>query len=175
MSKKLPHHIESMLRVNQAGEYGAIRIYQGQLKTLQDASEHVIIKEMEEGEKKHLNTFNQLIVEHQVQPTLFTPLWHMGGFLMGAVTGFLGKKAAHTCTKAVEEVIEQHYQSQINALEYDPHPLAQELRQTFIQFREEEIGHRDIAQERGASDNDSFLSRGIKMISTAAIEISKRL
>ena len=175
MSKKLPPHIESMLRVNQAGEYGAIRIYQGQLKTLQNSSEHATIKEMEEGEKKHLSTFNQLMVEHQVHPTLFTPLWHVGGFLMGAVTGMLGKKAAHTCTKAVEEVIEQHYQSQIDALEHDLHPLAQELRETFIQFRKEEIEHRDIAQERGASNDDNLLSRGIKMISTAAIEISKRL
>lgn len=173
--RQLPPHIKSMLRVNQAGEYGAIRIYQGQLKTLKDKDEQAVIKEMEEGEQAHLKTFNTLLVEHDVPPTLLTPLWHVGGYLMGAVTGILGKRAAHTCTKAVEEVIEEHYQSQIDALEHDPHPMANVLRGTFIQFRKEEIAHKETAEHRGAYASTGPLSQVIKFISKAAINISKRV
>ena len=166
-----------MLRVNQAGEYGAVCIYRGQLKTMTSTQERAIIQDMEAGEQHHLSTFNNLLLEHRVPPTLLSPLWHVGGYIMGMVTGALGSKAAHACTKAVEEVIEEHYFTQIQALEHDSHPLAPSLRETFIKFREEEMEHKNIAHDRGADDAPfaHIISRGVKIISRLAIAASKKI
>lgn len=176
-SKKLPPHLESMLRVNQAGEYGAVRIYGGQLKTMRDEGERPIIAQMEEEEKRHLSQFNDLLFTHHVAPTLFTPLWHMGGAALGVFTGFLGNRAIHTCTKAVEDVIEEHYQDQIDALEHDNHPLSPHLREIFTDFRNDELHHKDIAEHKLSETTLplQLLEKGIKALAKFAIALSKRV
>lgn len=166
-----------MLRVNQAGEYGAVRIYQGQMDVLKNSPEQKTLAEMKQQEEVHLKTFNDLLIEHDVRPTLLTPLWHVGGYLMGAVTGLLGEKAAHACTEAVEKVIEEHYASQVQELKNDSHPRAQEFAKLFDQFKEEEVAHKDLAIEKGAHDAPAYslLSKAVSLISMAAIEVSKRI
>ena len=94
-----------MIRVDQAGEYGAVRIYQGQRAVLRN---NKVLKQMESQEREHLARFNALVVEHKVRPTLLQPLWHLAGFALGAGTALLGEKAAMACTVAVEDVIEEH-------------------------------------------------------------------
>ena len=177
LSKKLPSHLESMLRVNQAGEYGAVRIYGGQLKSMGDNTERPIIAQMEQEEQRHLAQFNDLLIEYQVLPTLFTPLWHVGGAALGLLTGLLGKRAIHTCTQAVEDVIVDHYQSQIDTLESDPHPLSPSLQKIFTQFRNDELHHKEIAQEhlQDAPFPLQLLGKGIKTLSQLAIALSKRI
>ncbi len=175
--QKLPTHIEAMLRVNQAGEYGAVRIYKGQMDTLKKSPEHKTLADMKEQEEIHLQTFNEIIVENNVRPTLLTPLWHIGGYLMGAVTGLMGEKAAHACTEAVENVIEEHYTSQVEALKNDPHPRAREFADLFEQFKEEEIAHKNLAIQKGASEAPFYktLIHVVSFISKTAIALSKKI
>ncbi|MYJ72909.1 MAG: demethoxyubiquinone hydroxylase family protein, partial [Rhodospirillaceae bacterium] len=104
--------IHSMIRVNQAGEYGAARIYAGQLAVLGDGEDGPVLREMAEQEQKHLDTFNRMIAERQVRPTVMTPVWHVAGFALGAATALMGREAAMACTVAVEEVIDEHYADQ---------------------------------------------------------------
>lgn len=165
--------IKSIIRVDQAGEYGAKRIYEGQLRVLKNKACASVIEEMYAQELDHLNAFNELMVKNRVRPTLFQPLWHVGAYVLGAGTALLGEKAAMACTAAVEEVIDEHYQEQIEALGTD-NP---ELSQMIEKFREDEIHHRDTAYDHGAELAPAYplLSRAIKFTTRVAIEISKRV
>lgn len=161
--------IESIIRVNHAGEYGAKRIYQGQLSVLKGNKE---IQEMYEQELKHLEYFDHEMKKRRVRPTVLSPLWHFGGFAMGAVTAILGQKAAMLCTVAVEEVIEEHYASQLKKLD-NSEPI---LKAKIKQFREEEMEHKDVGLKHGAKEAPAYriLKSTIKNITKTAIYLSKK-
>ena len=165
--------LERILRVDHAGKYGAKRIYEGQLSVLKKAPSTPTIRHMLQQELEHLDAFSRLLPQRRVRPTLLSPLWHAGGFAMGAATALLGEKAAMACTEAVEEVIDAHYARQIEALgEAEP-----ELRATIEKFRAEEVEHRDTARAEGAAEAPGYplLSRGIKAITRGAIWLSERI
>jgi ubiquinone biosynthesis monooxygenase Coq7 len=165
--------LERILRVDHAGEYGAKRIYEGQLSVLKTAPSTPTIRHMLKQELEHLDAFNRLLPQRRVRPTLLTPLWHVGGFAMGAATALMGEKAAMACTEAVEEVIDAHYARQVEALgEAEP-----ELRATIEKFRADEVTHRDTARAEGAAEAPGYplLSRGIKAITRSAIWLSERI
>jgi len=169
--------IAEMIRVDHAGEYGAVQIYRGQLAVFEriGAKSHAarVIGEMEAGEADHLRVFDRLLSERGVRPTLMTPIWRMAGFSLGAVTALMGENAAHACTEAVEEVIEDHYQRQSERLgRADP-----ELKSTIDKFRADEIVHKETAIEQGAKSAPGYpvLSALIKLGCRAAIRISEKL
>jgi ubiquinone biosynthesis monooxygenase Coq7 len=170
--------IDEMIRVDHAGEYGAVQIYKGQLAVFEriGAKAHAarIIAEMEAGEADHLKTFDRLIAERGVRPTLMAPLWRFAGFGLGAATALMGEQAAHACTEAVEEVIEEHYQRQSAALEGGDDT---ELKHIIDRFREDEIAHKETAIDQGARDAPAypFLSALIKFGCRAAIRISEKI
>jgi ubiquinone biosynthesis monooxygenase Coq7 len=164
--------IDRMIRVDQAGEYGAVRIYKGQIAVLGKGDKKELLNHMLEQEEVHLDTFNKMAADRRVRPTFFTPIWHMAGFALGAGTALLGEKAAMACTVAVEETIDGHYADQIEELgESEP-----ELKETFAKFREEELEHRDIGYEHGAEQAPGYgiLSQAIKSGSKFAIWLSER-
>ena len=169
--------LEQMIRVDHAGEFGAVQIYRGQravferIESKQRAAR--LIAEMEAGEQEHLDTFDRLIAERGVRPTLMAPIWRVAGFGLGAATALMGEKAAHACTEAVEEVIEQHYARQSQALE----GVDEELKDLVDRFREDEIAHRDTAVEQGARDAVGYpvLSALIRIGCRAAIRISEKI
>lgn len=169
--------IAEMLRVDHAGEYGAVAIYKGQQAVFgKNARTRKIarqLKEMEADEQAHLDAFDQMLAERQVRPTLMAPIWNSAGFGLGVVTALMGEKAAHACTEAVENVIEGHYASQVDELK-DSEP---ELAATFEKFRQEEIAHRDLAVEEGARDAPgySILSGIITAGCRAAIKITEKI
>ncbi len=165
--------IHSMIRVDHAGEYGARRIYEGQLAVLARGAEGPAIRRMYEQELRHLEIFEALMVERRVRPTALQPLWHVAGFALGAATALLGEKAAMACTVAVEEVIEEHYAAQ--AAELGDEDAA--LKATVEAFRAEEIEHRDLGLERGAKEAPGYepLTAAIKAGSRLAIWLSKRI
>jgi ubiquinone biosynthesis monooxygenase Coq7 len=173
----LSARLAEILRVDHAGELGAVHIYRGQRAVLGAAKGHERIagqlEEMEGHEAVHLARFDQLLNEHQVRPTVMTPLWRAAAFTLGAGTALLGEKAAHACTEAVENVIEQHYASQIAELEGRDPELAAEL----SKFRDEELAHRDQALEEGARGAPGYpiLSAVIRAGCKAAIKISEKL
>jgi 3-demethoxyubiquinol 3-hydroxylase len=169
--------LAEILRVDHAGELGAVHIYRGQRAVLGAAPGHERIagqlEEMEGHEAAHLARFDKLLNEHRVRPTAMAPIWRVAGFALGAGTALLGEKAAHACTEAVEDVIEKHYASQIAELEGRDPELAAEL----TKFRDEEIAHRDHALEEGARDAPGYpvLSAVIRAGCKAAIKISEKL
>lgn len=165
--------IARVLRVDQAGEYGARRIYEGQLAVLGPRAGGGTIRRMHEQELRHLERFDKLLLEHRVRPTALQPLWHVTGFLLGAATAALGERAAMACTVAVEEVIDQHYARQAAALAED----APELEKTVEEFRADELEHRDTALEHGAEETPGYavLTGAIKAGSRVAIWLSERL
>lgn len=167
--------IHRAIRVNQAGEYGAKRIYDGQLAVLKDAPSGEVIAHMAEQEQVHLDTFNRMMVERGVRPTLLQPLWHMGAFALGAGTALLGEKAAMACTVAVETVIADHYQHQLDRLDHMKEEAP--LREAVYQFREEEIEHHDTGLAHDAEEAPAYpvLSAGIRGLTRAAIWISERV
>ncbi len=164
----------SMLRVDQAGEYGATRIYAGQLAVLrQNCPEAKLISRMAAQEQQHLQRFNQLMAERRVRPTLLQPLWNVAGFALGAATALMSEKAALACTDAVETEIDRHYTSQLEDLgDEDP-----ELASDIAEFRADELEHRDTAREAGAMNAAGYplLTAAIRAGCRAAIEISKRI
>lgn len=175
---KAPHQrIAEILRVDHAGEYGAVAIYRGQqavfgrnAKTRHIAAQ---LAEMEAEEQKHLDAFDKLLVERNVRPTLMTPIWNVAGYGLGVVTALMSEKAAHACTEAVETVIEQHYGEQVEELaEEEP-----ELSATFAEFREDELHHRDTAIEGGAREAKGYrvLSALIQTGCRAAIKITEKI
>lgn len=166
--------VARMLRVDHAGEYGAARIYRGQLDVLGPQHPmHDTIREMEAQEKAHLETFDRMLLDREVRPTLLAPIWHVAGYALGAATALLGPRAAMACTAAVEEVIDGHYSGQIQDLDADEPQLAETLRE----FRADEIAHRDTALEHGAAATPGYelLSAVIKTGCRAAIWLSKRI
>lgn len=175
----LKRRVAEMIRVDHAGEYGAVAIYRGQ-KAVFSHSPRMgrisrQIQHMADQEQKHLDAFDRLIKERKVRPTALSPVWDAAGFALGAATALMGEKAAHACTEAVEDVIEKHYQEQIDELDAaDSEP---ELRADFAQFREEELEHRDTAVEGGAKDAPAYelLSSAIKFGCRAAIQITKKI
>jgi ubiquinone biosynthesis monooxygenase Coq7 len=168
-------NLARMIRVDHAGEHGAVQIYRGQLAVLGHMASARTIRHMEEQEQAHLKTFDALMVEHGVRPTVFSPVWHVAGFALGAVTALMGEKAAMACTAAVEEVIDQHYASQVAALEEDGPPAAA-LKEPIEAFRADEIEHRDTAIAHGAEQTPGYdlLSGAIKAGCRLAIRLSER-
>lgn len=165
--------VERILRVDHAGEYGAKRIYDGQLAVLGRSPSAPTIRHMAQQEQEHLDAFDRLLPQRRVRPTLLSPLWHVGGFALGAVSALMGEKAAMACTEAVEDVIDQHYARQIEKLG-DAEPA---LRETIAQFRADEIAHRDTARAEGAAEAPAYelFSKGVKAIIRTAIWLSERI
>lgn len=165
--------IDEVLRVDHAGEYGAQRIYAGQLAVLKHHACAPVIKHMAEQEDVHLAAFEKLMKERGARPTVLMPLWHVLGFAMGAGSALLGEKAAMACTVAVEKVIAEHYAEQDAALSEDEAVL----KSTIQKFRAEEIEHHDIGIEHGALRQPFYgvLSTAISGATRAAIWLSKRI
>lgn len=169
--------LHEMIRVDHAGEFGAVQIYRGQLAVFRNQTGRSrvadLIAEMEEGEQVHLDTFDRMIVERGVRPTAMAPLWRIMGFGLGAATALMGEKAAHACTVAVEEAIEEHYAAQARALDgVDP-----DLKKVVEKFRQEELEHRDTAIVEGARNAPGFgvLSGAIKLGCKLAIRVSEKI
>src|SRR6202167_3114221 len=137
---------EAMIRVDHAGEYGAVRIYEGQLAVLGKRGSADTIRHMAEQEQRHLKTFDRLVNERRVRPTALEPVWRVAGFVLGAATALMGERAAFACTAAVEEAMDEHYAGQIAALgEGEP-----AFKKTVEDFRADEAAHRQTALEHGA-------------------------
>lgn len=169
--------LAEMIRVDHAGEFGAVQIYRGQRAVFEriEAKAHAarLIADMEAGEQEHLKTFDRLIAERGVRPTVMAPVWRVAGFGLGAVTALMGESAAHACTEAVEEVIEEHYGRQSTELR----GVDAELKYVVDRFRADEIAHKDTAVEQGAHGAPGYgvLSAVIKFGCRAAIRISEKL
>lgn len=168
--------LERMIRVDHAGEHGAVQIYRGQMAILGHTATGDTIKHMYDQEQAHLQRFDQLIAEHGVRPTVLAPVWSVAGYALGAVTALMGEKAAMACTAAVEEVIDEHYARQAASLEKDGAANA-ELKATIEQFRADEIQHRETAIEHGAEQAPGYrvLSETIKAGCRLAIKLSERI
>jgi len=165
--------VDRILRVDHAGEYGARRIYEGQLAVLGKSASGPTLRHMAEQEAQHLKAFEKLVVERRSRPTALLPIWHVAGFALGAATALLGEQAAMACTVAVEEVIDEHYRGQIEALGDDEKPLGE----TLEAFRQDEVAHRDTALASGAEDAPGYavLTQAVKGASRFAIWLSERL
>lgn len=166
--------VASMVRVDQAGEYGAVRIYCGQLAVLgtrQPAAR--LISRMQAQEERHLKRFDDMLVERGLRPTLLQPLWHVAGYALGAATALMGPNAAMACTAAVETEIDRHYEAQRRALGADEPDLGA----TIWEFQAEEVEHRETALASGAGDTFGYplLSGLIRAGCRVAIELSKRI
>jgi ubiquinone biosynthesis monooxygenase Coq7 len=165
--------IQRMIRVDHAGEYGAVRIYDGQLAVIRHGRGRDEIRHMAEQEARHLAAFNELVRARRVRPTLLQPVWHMAGYALGMATVLLGEEAAMACTVAVEEVIDEHYRGQADRLG-DGEPA---LKQKILTFRDEELAHRQRAIEHGATETLGYdlISGAIKAGSRLAIWLSTRI
>ena len=177
MKKTNKKFLEELIRVDHAGERGAIKIYEGQLLALktfkQDENLKNQIEEMKEHEKEHYEFFENEIKKRNISPTKLLPLWDLLGITLGFGTAMLGKKATMLCTASVEEVIGDHYKKQT----YELHEDEKELKKKIIKFRDDELNHKDIAYEGGASKDGLYgvLDKIIKTSSRVAIEISKKI
>lgn len=165
--------VESMIRVDHAGEYAAVCIYHGQGVVFSRTRDADKIQEMQEHERVHFRYFNNLILQRRVRPTLFLPVWHVAGVALGYVTAMMGKKAAMACTAAVEEVICDHYSNQVAQLDDSERDLSDKI----LQFCAEEREHMETAISCGAEEVFGYrlLSSAIKMACRAGIAISKAL
>lgn len=166
--------LDTIIRVDHAGELGADRIYAGQMAVLGNTSKGPMIQHMWEQEKVHKAKFEELIRKHRVRPTVMVPIWNVAGFVLGATTALMGDKAAMACTVAVEHVIVNHYNEQIRELLHDPE-TNRELLETITKFRDEEQEHHDIGLDHGAEQAPfySALTEVIKFGCKTAIAISK--
>ena len=175
--KNSKNKIEEFIRVDHAGERGAVKIYEGQLLALntlvKDDNLKKIIEEMKVHEKEHCEFFEKEIKKRNIKPTKFLPLWDLLGIGLGFGSTLLGKKAAMLCTASVEEVIDKHYLNQINQLDAEE----EQLKRKIIKFREDELHHKDIAYEKGATKKGlySILDKIIKTGSKIAINISEKI
>ena len=177
MKKTNKTKIEEFIRVDHAGERGAIKIYEGQLLALntivKDENLKKIIEKMKIHEKEHCAFFENEIKKRNIKPTKFLPLWDLLGVTIGFSSTMLGKKAAMLCTASVEEVIDEHYQNQINQLNSDE----KKLKEKITKFRQDELHHKDIAYEKGATKKGLYgiLDKVIKTGSKIAINISEKV
>ena len=177
MKKSNKNTVEEFIRVDHAGERGAIKIYEGQLLALntfiKDDNLKKTIEEMKVHEKEHCEYFENEIKKRNIKPTKFLPLWDLLGVGLGFGSTILGKKAAMLCTASVEEVIDEHYSNQIKQLENDERKLKEKIKK----FREDELHHKNIAYERGATKEGlySILDKIIKTGSKIAINISEKI
>ncbi len=177
MKKANKKKVEEFIRVDHAGERGAIKIYEGQLLALntivKDENLKKIIEEMKVHEEEHCNFFENEIKKRNIKPTKLLPFWDLLGIGLGFGSTILGKKAAMLCTASVEEVIDSHYQNQINQL----NSKEKKLREKIIKFREDELKHKDIAYEKGATKSGiySILDKIIKTGSKIAINVSEKI
>ena len=175
--KRSNNKVEEFIRVDHAGERGAVKIYEGQLLALNtfvdDEDLKKTIEEMKIHEKEHCQFFENEIKKRNIKPTKFLPLWDLLGIGLGFGSTLLGKKAAMLCTASVEEVIDKHYLNQINQLG----PEEKELKKKITKFREDELHHKDIAYEKGASKKGvySIMDKIIKTGSKIAINISEKV
>jgi ubiquinone biosynthesis monooxygenase Coq7 len=165
--------IARILRVDHAGEHGAVRIYEGQLAVLGKTPAGAVIRKMAAQEQRHLAAFDRLLPERRVRPTALGPLWHVAGFALGAATALMGERAAMACTVAVEEVIDEHYASQATQLGAEE----PELKTLIEEFRREEVEHRDEGLAHGAEEAPGYevLRAAIKTGSRLAIWLSTRV
>jgi len=164
----------AMLRVDQAGEYGATRIYAGQLAVLRrNCPEAKLVARMAAQEERHLKRFNALMAQRRVRPTALQPVWNVAGFALGAATALLSEKAALACTDAVETEIDRHYGSQLAQLGDDDKELAADI----AQFQADELEHRDSARAAGAANAPGYplLTAAIRAGCRVAIGLSKRI
>ena len=164
----------SMLRVNQAGEYGATRIYAGQLAVLRrNSPASKLIARMDGQERRHLERFNALMAQRRVRPTVLQPVWDVAGFALGAATALMSEEAAMACTDAVETEIDRHYGRQLEELGDDDPELAADI----AAFRAEEVEHRDSAREAGAERAFGYplLTAAVRAGCRLAIGLSKRI
>ena len=175
--KNLKNKVDEFIRVDHAGERGAVKIYEGQLLALntvvKDNDLEKLIREMKSHEKEHCDFFEKEIKKRNIKPTKFLPLWDLLGVGLGFGSTLLGKKAAMLCTASVEEVIDKHYQNQIDQLD----SREKELKKNLIKFREDELQHKDIAYEKGATKKGfySIMDKIIKTGSKIAINISEKI
>ena len=175
--KKTNNRVEEFIRVDHAGERGAVKIYEGQLLALNTIIKNdnlkKTIEDMKEHEIEHCQFFEKEIKKRNIKPTKFLPLWDLLGVGLGFGSTILGKKAAMLCTASVEEVIDEHYQDQINKLG----PEEKNLKTKIIKFREDELHHKDIAYEEGATKKGiySIMDKIIKTGSKLAIRISEKI
>ena len=177
MKKTDKNKVKEFIRVDHAGERGAIKIYEGQLLALntlvKDDNLKKKIEEMKIHEKEHCDYFENEIKKRKIEPTKFLPLWDILGVSLGFGSTILGKKAAMLCTASVEEVIDEHYSNQIKQLESDE----KKLKEKIIKFRKDELHHKDIAYKEGATKKGlySILDKIIKTGSKIAINISEKV
>ena len=177
MKKTDKNKIEEFVRVDQAGERGAIKIYEGQLLALntfvKDDKLKKMIEEMKNHEKKHLDFFNKEIKKRNIKPTKLLPLWDLLGVGLGFGSAMMGKKATMLCTASVEEVIDGHYQNQLNQINSDEKILKEKIKK----FRDDEIHHKNIAYDNGASKEwlYSIFDKIIKTGAKVAINISEKI
>ena len=177
MKKTNKIKVEEFIRVDHAGERGAIKIYEGQLLALntfvKNENLKKTIEKMKNDEKEHLDFFNEEIKKRNIKPTKLLPLWDLLGVGLGFSSAIIGKKATMLCTASVEEVIDEHYQNQINELDSEEKALKEKIKK----FRDDELHHRDIAYEQGASKKGfySILDKIIKTGSKVAISISEKI
>ena len=177
MKKTNKIKVEEFIRVAHAGERGAIKIYEGQLLALntfvKDENLKKTIEKMKNHEKEHLDFFNKEIKKRNIKPTKLLPLWDLLGISLGFSSAIIGKKATMLCTASIEEVIDEHYKNQINELDSDEKVLKEKIKK----FRNDELHHRDIAYEQGASKKGlySILDKIIKTGSKVAISISEKI
>jgi 3-demethoxyubiquinol 3-hydroxylase len=177
MKKTNKIKVEEFIRVDHAGERGAIKIYEGQLLALntfiKDDALKKTIEEMKEHEKEHCDYFENEIKTRNINPTKLLPLWDLLGVSLGFGSTLLGKKAAMLCTASVEEIIDEHYSNQINQLENDE----KKLKKKIIKFRKDELHHKDIAYDEGATKEGPYfiLDKIIKTGSKIAINISEKI
>jgi ubiquinone biosynthesis monooxygenase Coq7 len=177
MTKTNKKTLEEIIRVDHAGERGAIKIYEGQLLALKTFKQDEFLKnkieEMKEHEKEHYEYFDDEIKKRNIQPTKLLPLWDLMGVALGFGTAMLGHKAAMLCTASVEEVIDGHYKDQTYKLGEDE----KELKEKIMKFREDELHHKDIAYDNGATKEGLFgvLDKVIKTSSKIAIKISEKI
>ena len=166
--------LDEIIRVDHAGEYGATRIYDGQIAVFgKDSKIGKTIQHMADQEQEHIEKFNELLIEKRVRPTALLPVWNIAGFALGAGTALMGEKAAMACTVAVEKVIGEHYREQQNLLEDDE----KELKKTIAKFEKDELEHHDIGLEHDAENAPGYkvMTKVIEIGCKAAIAISKKI
>ena len=173
MTKTSKKNLEEIIRVDHAGERGAIKIYEGQLLALKTFKQDEVLKKQIEEKKEHYDYFDKELQKRDISPTKFLPLWDLLGVALGFGTAMLGKKATMLCTASVEEVIGDHYQNQTYKLEDDE----KKLKEKILKFRDDELNHKDIAYDGGATKKGLYgiLDKVIKTSSRIAITISEKI